>query len=142
MSQMQVHRSVCVFESVFVTVSVEVFSYEEKEGQVPVSRSVVVSSGHMGEPWGHEMSIQLFSTEHICQMQNKLLFTEQKSQMLIANCFPQNESSDGDSSSSTYGQIKTFESFFEVKITIRKYVQVFMTNFFRAQIRWNLLMFT
>ena len=87
MSQMQVHRSVCVFESVFVTVSVEVFSYEEKEGQVPVSRSVVVSSGHMGEPWGHEMSIQLFSTEHICQMQNKLLFTEQKCQILILIVF-------------------------------------------------------
>ena len=66
MSQMQVHRSVCVF----VTVSVEVFSYEEKGGQVPLSRSVVVSSGHMREPWGHEMSIQLFSTEQICQMQN------------------------------------------------------------------------
>ena len=55
-------------------------------------------------------------------------------QMLIqyvkSNSFPQNESSDGDSSSSTYGQIKTFESFFEVKITIRsfdeKYLQVFM----------------
>ena len=35
-----------------------------------------------------------------------------------SNCIPQNESSDGDSSSSTYGQIKTFESFFEVKMTM------------------------
>ena len=117
------------------------FLYLDTRGNVhsiSVFVSVVVSSGHMREPWSWFSSDVHSIVLHGTNMSDAI---DRSNQYVRCkpNCFPQNESSDGDSSSSTYGQIKTFESFFEVKMTqsFCKKSLVFLTNCFRAQIRWN-----